>query len=140
MPRGGPRSGRPGANYPNRSDMQTAPRLAPQANVGQPYGTAKAQEDAQATLPMGPPPIPLNAPTGRPQEPVQSGVSLGPGAGPDSIPSIAPQPGPDPDVIQFAPYLPALELMTTLPGSSSAVRNLVRRLRGAIPPGSESPQ
>ena len=140
MPRGGPRSGRPGANYGNRSDLQAAPRLAPQANVGQPYGTAKSQEDAQATLPMGPPPIPLNAPSSRPTEPVQSGLSLGPGAGPDSIPSIAPQAGPDPDVIQFAPYLPALELMTTLPGSSSAVRNLVRRLRGAIPPGSESPQ
>ena len=140
MPRGGPRSGRPGAQYPNRSDLQSAPRLAPQANVGQGYGQAKAQEDSQATIPMGPPPVPLNAPTAHPNEPVQNGLSIGPGIGPEAIPSIAPQPGPDPDVIAFAPYLPALELMTSLPGSSSAVRNLVRRLRGAIPPGSESPQ
>lgn len=139
MPRGGPRSGRPGAQYSNRSDLQTAPRLAPVANQGQSYGTAKSQLDAQSQVPMAPPPIPLSAPTARPNEPVQAGLSLGPGAGPDSIPSLAPN-APDPDIIQFAPYLPALELMTSLPGASSAVRNLVRRLRGAIPPGSESPQ
>lgn len=139
MPRGGPRSGRPGQAYSNRTDLNAAPRLAPAANVGQPYGTAKAQLDSQSTIPMAPPPVPLNAPTSRPSEPVQSGLSLGPGAGPDSIPALAPN-APDPDIIQFAPYLPALELMTSLPGASSAVRNLVRRLRGAIPPGSEFPQ
>lgn len=133
MPRGGPRSGRPGTQYSNRSDLQSAPRLAPQANVDQPYGTAKAQEEAQATVPMGPPPIPLSAPTQRPGEPVTSGLSLGPGPGPEAIPAIAPS-GPDPDILQFAQYLPALELMTTLPNASSAVRNLVRRLRGATPP------
>jgi hypothetical protein len=139
MPRGGPRSGRPGAQYSNRSDLQAAPRLAPQANTGQPYGTAKAQEDAQTTLPMGPPPIAMNAPTQRPTEPVQSGLSIGPGVGPEAIPSIAPAPGPDPDVLQFAQYLPALELMTTLPGASAAVTNLVRRLRGAVAPEDMAP-
>lgn len=138
MPRGGPRSGRPGAQYPNRSDLQSAPRLAPQANQGQPYGTAKAQLDAQAEVPMGAPPVPLAAPTQRPGEPVTSGLSLGPGPGPEAIPSLAPA-GPDPDILQFAQYLPALELMTTLPNASSAVRNLVRRLRGATPPESILP-
>lgn len=138
MPRGGPRSGRPGAQYSNRSDLQSAPRLAPQANKGQPYGTAKAQEDAQISMPMGPPPIPLGAPTQHPGEPVQNGLSLGPGVGPDAIPSIAPN-APDADTLKFAQYLPALELMTSLPNASSSVRNLVRRLRGAIPPEAIAP-
>lgn len=83
---------------------------------------------------MGPPPVPLSAPSARPSEPVQAGLSTGPGPGPESIPSLAPQTGPDPDLISLAPYLPALELMSTLPTASSASRNFVRRLRGAVPP------
>ena len=133
MPRGGPRSGRPGAQYPNRSDLQSAPRLAPQANVGQPYGTAKAQLDAQAEVPMGAPPIPLAAPTQRPGEPVTSGLSLGPGPGPEAIPALAPE-AVDPDIANFAPYIGGLEQLANLPNASSATRNLVRRLRSAIPP------
>lgn len=133
MPRGGSRSGRPGSQYGNRSDLQSAPRLAPQANVGQPYGTAKAQEDSQAQMPMGPPPIPINAPTARPEEPVQSGLSLGPGVGPETIPALSPAPTTNPDLIAFAPYLPSLELMSSLPGTSTATRNFVRYLRSSIP-------
>ncbi len=140
MPRGGPRSGRPGVAYSNRTDLNPAPRTA---QTGQPYGQAGAQLAAQAAVPMSappsPPPIPLSAPTQRPNEPVQSGLSLGPGPGPESIPAIAPQQA-DPDIIQFAQYLPQLELMTTLPNTSSAVRNLVRRLRGAVSPEQMMPQ
>lgn len=134
MARGGARSGRPGAQYSNRSDLQAAPRLAPTAQTGQAYGQAGAQLESQQQVPMGPPPIPLSAPSQRPSEPVQSGLSLGPGAGPETIPAIAPQPTVDPDLVALAPYLPALEIMTTLPTASSAGRNFVRRLRGAIPP------
>ncbi len=137
MPRGGPRSGKPGANYSNRSDLQNSPRLAPAAPTGQPYGEAGAQLASQSIIPMsapaGPPPTPLSAPTTRPGEPVQSGLSLGPGPGPESIPALASS-MPDADLLAFAPYLPALELMTTLPNASSATRNFVRRLRSAIPP------
>lgn len=138
MPRGGPRSGRPGGSYSNRSDLQNGPRLAPAAAKGQPYGEAGAQLASQAQIPLAPPtpPIPLSAPSTRPNEPVQAGLSLGPGPGPDSIPAIAPN-APDADTLAFAKYLPALELMTTLPGATSTVRNLVRRLRGAVPPGTE---
>lgn len=92
MSRGGARSGRPGANYSNRSDLQAAPRLAPTAEKGQAYGQAGRQLSAQSALPMSaPPPIPLSAPTSRPAEPVQSGLSLGPGPGPESI-SQSPDP------------------------------------------------
>jgi hypothetical protein len=134
MARGGARSGRPGQNYGNRSDLQNAPRLAPTAQTGQAYGQAGQQLAAQQQLPMGPPPVPLSAPSTRPSEPVQAGLSTGPGPGPESIPALAPQTGPDPDLISLAPYLPALELMSTLPTASSASRNFVRRLRGAVPP------
>lgn len=135
MARGGARSGRPGANYSNRSDLQNAPRLAPTAAKNQPYGEAGSQLAAQAQVPLGPPPTPINAPTSRPSEPVQAGLSLGPGPGPDAIPALSPTPaGPDPDLINFAPYLPGLELLSTLPTASSATRNFIRRLRGAIPP------
>lgn len=135
MARGGSRSGRPGANYSNRSDLQNAPRLAPTAPKGQPYGVAGQQLSSQQQIPLGPPPVPLAAPSARPSEPVQSGLSLGPGVGPDAIPALnAPAPGPDPDLINFIPYLPGLELLSTLPTASSATRNFIRRLRGAIPP------
>ena len=139
MARGGARSGRPGANYNNRSDLQSSPRLAPAANTNQPYGEAGAQLASQQQMPMGPPPVAINAPTARPGEPIQAGLSTGPGVGPEAIPAIAPA-GIDPDIAQFAQYLPALELMTTLPNTSSAVRNLVRRLRGATSPDQVMPQ
>lgn len=94
MARGGPRSGRPGAQYSNRSDLQSAPRLAPTANQGQQYGTAKAQLDSQREIPMGAPPapIPLSAPTTRPNEPVQSGLPIGPGPGPEAAALSSPDP------------------------------------------------
>ncbi len=133
MPRGGPRSGRPGQAYSNRTDLNASPRLAPTANQGQTYGTAKAQIDAQVNVPMGPPPTAINAPTARPGEPVQSGLSLGPGPGPESIPALTPEPQGDPDAATFAPYIAGLEQLVNLPNASSATRNLVRRLRSSLP-------
>lgn len=134
MPRGGPRSGRPGGSYSNRSDLQNGPRLAPAAAKSQPYGEAGQQIQRQIDIPMAPPapPIPLSAPSTRPNEPVQAGLSVGPGPGPESIPSLNPA-TPNPDLIAFAPYLPALELMTSLPNTSTATRNFVRYLRASIP-------
>src|SRR5689334_22782298 len=89
MARGGARSGRPGSQYGNRTDLQQGPHLAPTANVGQPYGTATQQTQAQQQVPMGPPPgpppIPLSAPTSRPGEPVQAGLPIGPGSGPSPM-------------------------------------------------------
>ena len=92
MARGGSRSGRPGAQYPNRSDLQSAPRLAPVANQNQPYGTATQKLQSQQSIPMAPPPIPLSAPTARPNEPIQAGLKSGPGPGPSVAPSSIPDP------------------------------------------------
>lgn len=133
MARGGARSGKPGANYQNRTDLQQGARLAPTAAQGQAYGEAGAQLASQAQMPMGPPPVSINAPTGNPGEPVTAGLSLGAGPGPESIPSLAPT-NADPDVANFAPYLGGLELLSALPNASSATRNFIRRLRSAVPP------
>lgn len=94
MARGGSRSGRPGQSYPNRSDLQSAPRLAPTAQTNQPYGQAGAQLSRQAEVPLGPPPspIPLSAPTSRPNEPVQAGLPIGPGPGPEAAALSSPDP------------------------------------------------
>lgn len=94
MARGGSRSGRPGASYSNRSDLQNAPRLAPTAQTNQPYGEAGAQLSRQAELPLGrpPSPVPLDSPTSRPNEPVQSGLPIGPGPGPEAAALSSPDP------------------------------------------------
>src|SRR5437763_3351682 len=95
MARGGPRSGKPGAQYSNRSDLQSAPRLAPTAQTNQPYGQAGQQLASQSQMPMAPapiPPIPLPAPPARPNEPDQSGLPSGPGPGPQSAPPSIPAP------------------------------------------------
>ncbi len=146
MARGGARSGKPGANYQNRTDLQSAPRLAPTAAQGQPYGEAGQQLNRQAQIPMGmpaPAPIPMNAPTSRLGEPVQAGLSMGPGPGPESIPALSQTPATDPDIATFAPYIGSLELLSSLPNASSATRNLIRRLRSSIPatmPTSTTPE
>ena len=98
MPRGGRRSGRPGALYPERSDLAQGVRTAP----GQTYGAAKAQADAQRAIPLPQTPAPqpsaaagqwagppdpglLHAPSTRPDEPVTAGLSIGAGAGPEAL-------------------------------------------------------
>lgn len=103
MPRGGPRKGRAGANYPNRTDLAAQPvKTAP----GQPYGQAGAQAQAQRALPLpatppvqaaapstqsGPPPGMLAQPTARPGEPVTAGLPIGAGPGPEALAGGLPQ-------------------------------------------------
>lgn len=152
MPRGGRRQGVKGRRYPERSDLRTVGGPLPlQAPTGQGYGERKAQIDAQRTTPMGTPvvaqpaasapadyPAPgslgaLDRPTDRPGEPLTAGLATGPGPGPEAMPSWT-NPA-DADLAVFAQYLPTLELMANQPNASIATRNLVRRMRGAVPPG-----
>lgn len=151
MPRGGKRQGRPGQAYGNRTDLNAKPRAPITAVPGQPYGEAGAQIEAQRAVPMGVPglptpprgrmgnpppvssvttdPIPLDAPSMRPGEPVTAGVPSGPGPGPEAL-NIPDEE--EMDLALLAPYLPALELMSSQPFATSAGRNFVRRIRGAI--------
>lgn len=107
---GGVRTGTPGTNYPNRTDMTQPVRVA----TGQTYGRAGEQADAQRALPLpapAPPPAPpaqgtvtagpltpLNAPTQRPNEPLTAGLPTGPGPGPEIL---GPQAGTDAELVDF---------------------------------------
>lgn len=62
MPRvrqGGMRNGSPGTAYPNRTDLARQPSLPARVATGQTYGKAKSQLDAQRTVPMARPSVPL---------------------------------------------------------------------------------
>lgn len=159
MPRkgkGGKRQGSTGKNYPNRTDMANGPRKLPLDNAGLPYGQATALNRAQqgtpnlqqpvpampgaaavgqaqiappvSALPTGPPPPALNDPTQNPNEPVTSGIDMGPGVGSSAlgIPS-------DPGIEDMRPWLPALEIISSLPGASMTTKNFVRKIRSAMP-------
>lgn len=148
MARGGRRAGKPGVAYQNRSDLNGSkiplPTTAPSAQ----YGEGAKLQAAQAAVPMGPSPVanipqgplpgaagPLNRPSERPDEPITAGLPTGAGPGPESLdrgPGFSPD---DADKLEWAKYLPTLELLANLPSASVATRNFVRRLRGAIPPG-----
>lgn len=108
MARGGRRSGKPGASYGNRTDLQQAPRVA----GGQPYGVAQMQRQAQQAVPIAGTPMPapgaapmpaagapmpqgplpgslgFTDPSQRPGEPVQHGLPMGPGGGPEVLGNV----------------------------------------------------
>jgi len=107
-----PLSPRPGA------DPQAAPQGPP--DFAAVLAAAQASPSPNGGL--------LNQPTARPDEPITAGLSTGPGPGPEIL-------GPsDPDLATLRAYLPMLELAANQPGASVSTRNLVRRLRGAMPP------
>lgn len=104
--RGGARTGQPGRNYPNRSDLAGQPAQAPK---GQTYGDAGAQLASQSVTPVagspsGAPaasPMPGLAPgeipgltdaTGMPNEPITAGLPMGPGPGPEALTMAKPGP------------------------------------------------
>lgn len=144
MPRGGKRTGTPGASYTNRSDLQTGSRPLPVTTApSAQYGAATAQAAAQKQVPMasgplptagappapgGPPaPVgplpgevtPLDAPSENPGEHVMTGVAAGPGAGPEIL---LPQGG-------ISPLAQGVGLLASL---GDDVPDQVRALRSAL--------
>lgn len=108
MSRGGPRTGKPGATYANRTDLNAPKALPATAVPNQPYGEAGAQLASQKIAPMasgplptaptpmqspmpelsGPPPGSLPdifGPTQRPNEHFMTGVNAGPGMGSEAL-------------------------------------------------------
>lgn len=103
MPRGGARKGRPGAPYPNRTDMASPPKVATGGQYGDRQAALERMEavpirrDAGGSQPAAPatgatagptpapmaPPTGLTAPTAFPGRPVTHGLSTGPGADPE---------------------------------------------------------
>lgn len=99
MPRGGRRTGTPGAKYENRSDLRK-PKISDPVPTGLAYGEHKKQAEARAAIPVptavaptspspatavARPVIPLTEPTQRPDEPLTAGLPVGPGPGPEAL-------------------------------------------------------
>lgn len=152
MARGGRRQGRSGVNYSQRSDLQQGARLPIATGPSQQYGQRAAAEEQQRALPLvrpgapaspapggaatpPAPPPPLTAPTAAPDEPVTAGSAFGAGPGPEVLGGSAFEATTpyDDDVAAMRRYLPALELMASLPTATPATRHYVRRLRAAMP-------
>lgn len=150
--RGGPRTGKVGKAYANRSDLNGG-KLPVTAAKGQPYGEAGAQMSAQQAVPMGspsvaggPPAAPGPLPAGVPQpgglgdmfadsqnpdEHVMNGSALGPGAGPEAF-GLGPQATSDADVARLAAWIPSLEAIANRPGSTDTTRQIVRSLKAKV--------
>jgi hypothetical protein len=69
---------------------------------------------------------PLSEPTTMPGTPVTDGAALGAGAGMEAL-GLADQKAED--LQSLVPYLPVLEFMANQPGSSWAMRNVVRKAK-----------
>jgi hypothetical protein len=76
---------------------------------------------------------PLSAPSARPGEPVTAGASMGAGPGLESLGLSNPdEQVRQQDAQQLAQYLPVLEYVSNLPGSTPSMRAMVRRIKGML--------
>ncbi len=142
MSRGGPRTGKPGQSYANRTDLN-AKALPATAVPGQPYGVAGAQLASQKIVPMANGPLPtqqvtpqppqpqqstplasLFAPSQIPNQPVTHGVANSPGAGPEAL-NIQ-----DPIVGQYQTAKTLIQQMASAPDASPALQFLAQRVNG----------
>ena len=120
-----------GQPYGERQETVQAQQAAPLANTQGRMDAATALSQASPAPMLGGGDM-LLQPTGYPDEPVTAGMPMGPGPGMDSnLPVFTPQ---QQDVAGMARYLPMLETLADEPGSSIALRNWVRRMRGSLPP------
>lgn len=100
-----------------------------QTQQGAPMGASPGGEMAPGllaglSLPTGPG---FGEPTQQPDVPVTDGAAAGPGAGPEALGLPVQQ---DQDMQFLRRYLPVMEHMANIPGSSAAARNAVRELKG----------
>lgn len=98
---------------------------------GQEFGeqtrqVAQQRQTRDAAARLQRPTVSLDDPSERDYEPVTAGLPVGPGPGPEALGM-----GFEPERDRLRDYLPMLELVASQPGSSSALRQLVRTIRGA---------
>lgn len=105
----------------------------PMVASGGEYGSRKEMESIQGGAPMqggggnpAPAPIPLGAPTTRPEEPVTAGAELGAGIGPLAAGIKDDEQG---TIEQLRPLLRSMETIANLPTSNPQFRSFVRKLR-----------
>ena len=77
-------------------------------------------------------PLPLTAPTTRPNEPVTAGAAVGAGPGNEALNLPMGQQAQDPDINMIRMYYPILEFWANQPGTSQATKDYVQFLRGVI--------
>lgn len=113
---------------------------------GQAYGQGQATMQQQQAAPMkganvppsmptmtGITPMPLTAPTARPNEPVTAGAAMGAGPGTEALNlPMTSQDNQDPDIEMIRNYYPILEFWASQPGTSQATKDYVQFLRGVI--------
>jgi hypothetical protein len=125
---GGPGAKQPvrmptGGAYGDASALQATQQGAPMA--ASPGGDQPAHSLlAGMSLPQGPA---FGEATQQPGVPVTAGAASGPGPGPEAMGLPAQE---DQDLQAQVRYLPVYEHMANIPGASSAMRNLVRDLKG----------
>jgi hypothetical protein len=93
------------------------------------YGEQARFQEVQAGADMaqaGPTPVPLDAPSQRPEEPVTAGAALGPGIGPEAAGILDDEQG---TIEQLKPLLRSMEAIANLPNSTPQFRSFVRKLR-----------
>lgn len=107
---------------------------------GMPYGEGQKTMQLQKSAPMAGPtnvpsvePLPLTAPTTRPNEPVTAGAAMGAGPGNEALnlPATASNQN-DPDLEMVRRYFPVLEYWANQPDTSQATKDYVQYLRGII--------
>ena len=159
--RGGSRSGRPGAAYPNRRDLNTKPReagkQAVRARPSREYGGRAAEEERMKAMPLpragapigalvapagqGPEPgsLPgLTSPSQNPGQPITAGLPMGPGAGPSALAAPPPEPGGAGLLRRLIAEDPDPELFALLEAAERSAGAIpltgVPRNRGMVPP------
>lgn len=124
-----------GQAYGARTDQAAALKAVPAAPPPTSTAPPVPQQDpmaAAAAMPFAP--VGLGNPSTRPDEPVTAGVPSGPGPNTIAQPPMPPS-GPNPDVLLFSKWMPALEILANAPTASSETRQFYRRLRSQMPVG-----
>jgi hypothetical protein len=112
----------PNAQYGENKDFQEQRQAAPMAtsgNIAQSFGSLFGNPASSV--------VGLGADSQMPDVPVTDGAAMGPGQGPEALSSTQSQQNQ-----VMASYLPALEFLANVPGSSDSARNLIRQLKSQL--------
>jgi len=112
----------PNADYGEQQAFQAQQAGAPMAADSGQAPPAQAGGNPSAAV------IPMSAPSNNPNEPVTSGADSGAGPG---LASLGLPNQPSQDMTKLQGYLPVLNYMSSLPGASWALQNMVRDVKGA---------
>lgn len=112
----------PDAQYGEAKEFATAQQGAPMAATPGPTAAAPQAPGSNPAADV----VGLGTPSQRPGEPVTAGADAGLGPGMSSLGIKDPN---KEDIVNLKRVLPALELIASMPHSSQATRNVVRRLR-----------